>query len=136
MLTVHNVKAESGFEVQPSKIDGNGVFATRFWLARRKLGEAEGVIVSKKEVERLTEQQDRLHLWEFDDGETLQFTNDLRFINHSCRPNAFCRVVGHRIEVYTLRNVEMGEEITVDYGPYTHHEGALRCRCGCEKHYL
>ncbi|MFL6699277.1 MAG: hypothetical protein ACJ8GJ_19095 [Vitreoscilla sp.] len=33
------------------------------------------------------------------------------------------------MEFYSLRAIEPGEEITVNYGQ-THHEGKLRCRCG------
>ena len=56
-------------------------------------------------------------------------THALRFTNHSCRPNAVLRIVNGRIELYALRELTAGEEITIDYGE-THHEGRLRCRCG------
>ena len=63
-------------------------------------------------------------------------------MNHACEPNAFLRVVGDRIdgecriEVYALRDIEPGEEMTLNYGPHTHHEGGLKCNCGCDKNYL
>jgi SET domain-containing protein len=33
------------------------------------------------------------------------------------------------VEFYALRDIEPGEEITVNYGE-THHDGQLACRCG------
>ena len=56
-------------------------------------------------------------------------TDPLRFTNHSCQANARLAIIAGRIEFYSLRAIEPGEEITVNYGE-THHEGQLRCRCG------
>ena len=53
----------------------------------------------------------------------------LRFTNHSCAPNAFLRIARGRVEVYALRDVAAGEELTADYGE-SHHAGRLACRCG------
>ncbi|CAK4702771.1 unnamed protein product [Aphanomyces euteiches] len=60
--------------------------------------------------------------------------NFTRFINHSCDPNArwetyrsrdsFCP----RIHVLSLRHIQAGEEITVDYG-LAHGLGASKCGC-------
>ncbi|GMU22363.1 MAG: hypothetical protein AMXMBFR13_24490 [Phycisphaerae bacterium] len=51
----------------------------------------------------------------------VELTGKLRFLNHSCRPNA--RLAG--FELVAVRPVEAGQEITIDYGP-----GACRCRSG------
>jgi SET domain-containing protein len=58
-----------------------------------------------------------------------QSSDPLRYTNHSCRPNAVLRISQGRVEIYAMREVAAGEEITVNYGT-THHEGRLRCRCG------
>ena len=52
----------------------------------------------------------------------------MRFTNHSCQPNAVLRIRQGRVEFYAMRDVKVGEELTVNYGE-THHEGKLRCRC-------
>ncbi len=56
-----------------------------------------------------------------------------RFINHSCEPSTdFHRVcVGgrHRLGIQAVRQIEMYEEITIDYGDVYWTEGRL-CRCG------
>ena len=52
-----------------------------------------------------------------------------RYINHSCDPNTFFRCTPERAEVYALRDIRKGEELTCDYGE-SQHEGKLPCRCG------
>lgn len=54
-----------------------------------------------------------------------ELTGKLRFLNHSCRPNA--RLAG--LELVATRNIEAGQEITIDYGP-----GACTCRGRSESH--
>jgi SET domain-containing protein len=56
-------------------------------------------------------------------------TDPMRYTNHSCKPNARLCIRQGRVEFYALREITVGEELTVDYGP-THHEGRLPCRCG------
>jgi hypothetical protein len=57
--------------------------------------------------------------------------NDIRFINHSCDPNTYMRVMKDRVEFYALKNIRKGQELSCDYGE-THHEGTLPCRCGAK----
>ena len=68
---------------------------------------------------------------EFEDDKALDVSTDrcLRYVNHSCGPNTYLRRVNHRVELYSLRRIRAGEELTCDYGE-THHEGQLPCRCG------
>ena len=76
---------------------------------------------------------------EFDDGFALDAArggNELRYVNHSCAPNTYLRLFGHHVELYALRAIEPGEELTCDYGE-TQHQGSLPCRCGsspCRSH--
>ena len=63
-----------------------------------------------------------------------QYGNWTRFINHSCNPSTKFRTVTqggwHRTVVQTVRDIEMFEELTVDYG-----DGYWRdreCECGAE----
>ena len=55
-----------------------------------------------------------------------------RFINHSCEPNAYTRVIhiGGRpkVVVHTLRALFAGEEICYDYN-FAYEDGKLPCRC-------
>lgn len=137
-----NLMTSLGYEVRPSKIDGNGVFATKPWKARKKIGELTGEFISRREVRRLAQNSQRIHIYEFNSGYALHIQNELRYMNHACEPNAYLRVVGDRIdgacriEVYALRDIKSGDEMTLNYGPLTHHGGSLKCNCGCDKNYL
>jgi SET domain-containing protein len=42
------------------------------------------------------------------------------------------RIRSGRIELYAMRDIAPGEELTVNYGQ-THHEGRLACRCGAAR---
>ena len=59
-------------------------------------------------------------------------TDPLRFTNHSCAPNAVLRIRQGRIEIFAMRDVAAGEELTIGYGE-SHHQGRLACRCGAPR---
>jgi SET domain-containing protein len=42
------------------------------------------------------------------------------------------RIRQGRIEIYAMRDVAAGEELTIDYGE-SHHQGRLACRCGAPR---
>jgi len=42
--------------------------------------------------------------------------NTARLINHSCDPNCQAWIVGKKIEIHSLREIEKGEELSFDYG--------------------
>jgi uncharacterized protein len=119
-------------KVAPSKIDGKGAFSIQKIPARKKIGDLGGVVISIAEANRLVKKSKRVAMVELSGTLALNASvnsNELRYINHSCRPNAYIRVIGRRVEFYALKNIKPGEEITSDYGE-THHEGKLKCRCG------
>jgi hypothetical protein len=120
------------FKVGRSRIQGRGLFAASVLPARRKLGELGGEVVSEREARRRARNSDCIMIVEFGDGRALDATHSespFTHVNHSCEPNAFMRVCYGRVEFYSLRRVEAGEELTCDYGE-THHDGTLPCRCG------
>ena len=118
--------------VAPSVIDGLGVFAAERIPARRKLGELRGASISVAEARRRAKGRERIHIVEISDKRAIDATDStdaVRQINHSCGPNAVLRIRQGRVEFYALRDIQVGEEVTVHYGE-SHHEGRLRCRCG------
>lgn len=60
-----------------------------------------------------------------------------RFMNHSCQPNAYAKVISvdtdlgqdRKIVVFALRDISVGEEITYDY-KFPVEDGSIRCSCG------
>ena len=116
----------------PSRIEGTGVFAVHELRARRKIGELDGERISVREGRRRAASRQRIHIVELDERHAVDASrgaSPLRFLNHSCEPNAYIRIAYGRIEVYALHAIAAGEELTADYGE-THHEGRLPCKCG------
>lgn len=119
-------------DVRTSRIDGRGAFAAEAMPARRKIGEIRGESVSVREARRRAKTMERIMIVEVSHTRAIdasRSTDPLRFTNHSCQPNAVLRIRQGRVEFYAMRDIAVGEEITVNYGE-THHEGKLRCRCG------
>ena len=118
--------------VRKSEIDGHGVFAAEMIPPRLKIGEIRGEAITCAEGRRRAASLQRIMIVEVSDRTAIDAslsTDPMRFTNHSCQANARLAIIAGRIEFYSLRGIEAGEEITVNYGE-THHEGKLRCRCG------
>jgi SET domain-containing protein len=77
------------------------------------------------------EQSDKIYLVELNPRQALDCSqgNALKHLNHSCAPTCYLRIWQNRIEVYALRDLQPGEELTVDYG-VTPHRGGMVCQCG------
>lgn len=121
-------------KVAKSKIAGKGAYALQHIPARKKIGDLGGVIITMKEAMKLIRNLEVINMVELDDDLALNASanpNDMRFINHSCDPNTFMRVMKNRVEFYALKRIKKGEELSCDYGE-THHEGTLPCRCGAK----
>ena len=85
---------------------GRGLFARQRFREGAKIGDFVG---------RPTERNGEHVLWLFDDegnSEAIEVTNELRFLNHSSKPNA--EIEG--LELYAIRNIQPGSEVTIDYG--------------------
>jgi len=118
--------------VRRSAIDGHGVFAAEPIRSQRKIGEIRGESISVEEARIRATRHERIMIVELSPRRAIDFTKStdpMRFTNHSCRPNARLCIDYGRVEFYALRDIGVGEELTVDYGP-THHAGQLACRCG------
>lgn len=66
--------------------------------------------------------------------------NLARFINHSCEPNCYAKVIkidgSSKIVIYSKQTIAIGEEITYDY-KFPLEEEKIRCLCGsknCKKY--
>ncbi len=121
-------------KVAKSKIAGKGAYALQNIPARKKIGDLGGVIITMKEAMKLIKNLKVINLVELDNDLALNASanpNDMRFINHSCDPNTYLRVMKNRVEFYALKKIKKGQELSCDYGE-THHEGTLPCRCGAQ----
>ena len=121
-------------KVAKSKIAGKGAYALQTIPAKKKIGDLGGVIITMKEAMKLIKNLKVINLVELDNDLALNASakpNDMRFINHSCDPNTYLRVMKNRVEFYALKKIKKGQELSCDYGE-THHEGTLPCRCGAQ----
>ena len=92
--------------VGESPIHGRGVFARGRIRGGSLIGDFQG---------RETKRNGMYVLWVLDeDGSEVgvRGENELRFLNHSRRPNAEFRGAS----LYTLRNIQPGHEVTINYG--------------------
>jgi SET domain-containing protein len=122
-------------EIRKSGIYGKGCFALARFPARKKIALYAGAIIrGPRRIER--------RLWEqADDVKVIRLAYDLAidgaaggdataYINHSCAPNAYMRVVpGEKVAFFALRDIEPGEEITMNYRDPDHPPV---CRCGAD----
>ena len=120
--------------VDKSAIHGKGLYAKEKIPAKRKIGSLAGVIISKKTAREKAKKKESISIVELWNGKALDasvINNELRFINHSCRPNTYMRTTGNHVEFYSLRSIKPNEELTCNYGE-THHNGTKKCNCGAE----
>ncbi len=111
-----------------------GAYAGEHIPAKKKIGSLGGVIISKKEANRRSKLNESIAIVELWNGKALDATinsNELRYVNHSCGPNSYMRVINNHVEFYALRDIKKNEELTCNYG-LTHHEGTLPCKCGAK----
>ena len=120
-----------GLTIADSPIHGKGCFATILFRRRRKIAEYTGTRISNAEARRRAQRR-ILRICGIDNRWSLDGSaggNGTHYINHSCTPNSFTRnLYGHLI-FFALRDIEPGEEITIDYGD-TLHPDSKRCICG------
>ena len=131
-MAKEQLRLAEGIEVRPSRIDGKGCYAAVPFKRRRKVAELAGERVSRVEAARRMRGKRRLHICAIDSYwgvDSSRGGNGTQYINHCCEPNAFMQVVRGRIIIFALRDIEPGEEITLDYGE-TYHPDTYRCRCG------
>jgi SET domain-containing protein len=114
-----------------SGVEGQGVYAAVEIPRRAKIGEITGELIPLRAARKKSRSADRIYFVDVSDTHAPDRSkgNILRFTNHSCKSNAFLRVISNKVEVYAKRDIFVDEEITVDYGE-TPHSGGMICRCG------
>lgn len=116
-----------------SPISGWGVFATTAISKNTRVAEYTGERISHAESRRREERQLKSgRIWCFTVNNRVVVDAAVgggvaRYINHSCRPNCYSRVVDRRIWICAARQIRRGEELTYDY----HTKGAAKIRCRC-----
>jgi SET domain-containing protein len=125
------IKLAPGLSIERSPIHGMGCFATRPFARRKKIAEYTGEKISNAEARRRAHRK-MLRICEVNNRWSLDGSrggNGTHYINHSCAPNAFMQILYNHILFIALRDIEAGEEITIDYET-TLHPDTKRCICG------
>jgi SET domain-containing protein len=131
-LPARPVYQKYAVEVRSSTIEGQGVFAAEPVPGKRKIGEIRGQSISVEDARIRATRHERVMIVELSAKRAIDFSKSsdpMRYTNHSCAPNAQLVIANGRVEFFALRDIAVGEEVTVDYGE-THHQGRLACRCG------
>ena len=120
-----------GLAIRKSPIEGKGCFSVAQFPRGRKIAEYSGERISNIEANRRARRR-RLRICAINDRWSLDGSlggNGTHYINHSCEPNSYMKIVYDHILFIALRDIKPGEEITVDYES-TLHSDKKRCTCG------
>ncbi len=104
--------------VLESPIQGKGIFTTKPCEAGEVLMIIAGETINADECLRREEQEGNVYIFYNDDNTYIDtaMTAKIRYINHSCKPNAEVKDRDHdSLYLVALRSIEAGEEITIDY---------------------
>jgi uncharacterized protein len=122
--------------VKKSNIFGKGCFALTHLPARKKIENYAGELLKgerkiQARLRRLERASEAIKIISLDDDTAIDGAvggNETAYINHSCDPNAFIRIVpGQKVAIFARRDIQPGEELTIDYRDPNHPEV---CRCG------
>uniref|UniRef100_A0A669Q163 Histone-lysine N-methyltransferase n=1 Tax=Phasianus colchicus TaxID=9054 RepID=A0A669Q163_PHACC len=131
--------------VYRSPIHGRGLFCKRNIDAGEMVIEYSGNVIRSILTDKREKYYDSkgigCYMFRIDDSEVVDATmhgNAARFINHSCEPNCYSRVINidgqKHIVIFAMRKIYRGEELTYDYKfPIEDASNKLPCNCGAKK---
>lgn len=125
------LKLDPNLEIKQSPIEGRGCFARVPLRGRKKIAEYVGEKISNAEANRRAGRR-RLRICDVNGRWSLDGSkggNGTHYINHCCEPNSYMKIVHGHVLFLALRDIEAGEEITIDYQS-TLHSDKKRCTCG------
>ncbi|XP_008282049.1 histone-lysine N-methyltransferase 2B isoform X2 [Stegastes partitus] len=131
--------------VYRSLIHGRGLFCKRNIEAGEMVIEYAGTVIRSVLTDKREKYYDSkgigCYMFRIDDFDVVDATmqgNAARFINHSCEPNCYSRVINvdgrKHIVIFALRKIYRGEELTYDYKfPIEDESSKLHCNCGARR---
>lgn len=131
--------------VYRSAIHGRGLFCKRNIEAGEMVIEYAGNVIRSVLTDKREKYYDSkgigCYMFRIDDFDVVDATmhgSAARFINHSCDPNCYSRVINvegqKHIVIFALRKIYRGEELTYDYKfPIEDANNKLHCNCGARR---
>nr|XP_043908933.1 histone-lysine N-methyltransferase 2B isoform X3 [Solea senegalensis] len=131
--------------VYRSEIHGRGLYCKRNIDAGEMVIEYAGTVIRSVLTDKREKYYDGkgigCYMFRIDDFDVVDATmqgNAARFINHSCEPNCYSRVINvdgrKHIVIFALRKIYRGEELTYDYKfPIEDEDNKLHCNCGTKR---
>lgn len=119
--------------IRKSKIHRYGVYALERIPANRKVIEYTGERINRHETKRRGEGE-YTYLFTLDNYWTIDGAfggSGAEIINHCCEPNLITRIVKGHILYMSLREIQPGEELVVDYN-FTYTGDRSPCACGAK----
>ena len=126
-MTLHTER----FRIRKSKPGlGHGLFARILFKKGDFIAEYTGVRIPTPYADTLTTR----YLFEVDEKWTVDGsprTNIARYINHACKPNCEADIFKGKILIHAVKNVALGDELTMDYGDEYFKEFIKPHGCKC-----
>ena len=118
------------FEIRDTPV-GKGVFATQPFLKNQLVGTITGQLFTDPNY-------GSPYCFDLENGAVVEPAAPFRYVNHSCEPNCeielydedepVCSGDDRSVILVACRNIEAGEEVTIEYNWGAAH--AIRCYCG------
>ncbi|MCW5963716.1 MAG: SET domain-containing protein-lysine N-methyltransferase [Bryobacterales bacterium] len=124
--------ASFGLEIRHSRIHRWGIYALERIPARRKVMEYTGERISRAETKRRGEERELHYLFTLNSYWTVDGSvggSGAEYINHSCEPNLEARIIRDHILYFSLREIQPGEELLIDYR-FEKKMDTVQCKCG------
>jgi uncharacterized protein len=121
-----------GLSIRKSPINGRGCFATIPFRRGRKIADYTGERISDLEAQKRARRRRILRICDIDGRWSIDGSrggNGTHYINHSCEPTAYMKTIYGHVLFFALRDIQPGEEITIDY-EITLHPDSKKCKCG------
>lgn len=119
-------------EIRPSPIHRWGIYALERIPPRRKVMEYTGERISRRETKRRGEERELHYLFTLNSYWTIDGSvggSGAEYINHCCEPNLVSRIVSDHILYFSLREIQPGEELLIDYR-FEKKMEEVPCHCG------
>jgi len=115
-------------EVRDSSIHGNGIFTSGNIPSGKKIMIICGEVISEQECIRREDEENNVYIfWNGDNYIDANNMDIIKYINHKCDCN--CEVDENdesSLVLVSARDIELGEELTIDYGYDEIYES---CKC-------